>query len=65
MSDRVADVYDEVSEFEALLADAEANAVTDWEMEFVSDINDKFEKYGDKMYISTEQIETLERISKQ
>ena len=65
MSDRVADAYDEVSEFETLLADAEANAVTDWEMEFVSDINDKFEKYGDQMFISTKQIEILERISKQ
>ena len=65
MSDRVADAYDDLSEFESLLADAEANAETDWEMEFVSDINEKFEKYGDKMFISTKQIEILERISKQ
>lgn len=50
-------------DFPALLADASRNASTDWEMGFVSDIEDKYSDYEDDMFISTKQIEILERIA--
>lgn len=50
-------------DFAALLADASRNASTDWEMGFVSDLEDRFSDYEDDMLISTKQIEILERIA--
>lgn len=50
-------------DFVSLLADASRNASTDWEMGFVSDIEDRYSEYEDDMFISTKQIEILERIA--
>lgn len=50
-------------DFPALLARASRNATTDWEMGFVSDLEDKYSDYEDDMFISTKQIEILERIA--
>lgn len=50
-------------DFPALLADASRHATTDWEMGFVSDLEDKYSDYEDDMFISTKQIEILERIA--
>ena len=61
---QIKDQYDNVSDFEDLLSLAESQAKTDWEMEFVSDLNDKYEKYGDGMFLSQKQRETLEKIAK-
>ena len=50
-------------DFDSLLADANMNASTDWEEGFVSDILDRYSEYADTMFISTKQIEILERIA--
>lgn len=61
MSQQVADLdYD----FEDLLAEAENNAKGSWEEEFCDGIRDKFDEYGDKMYLSERQEEILQRIAK-
>lgn len=60
MSNTVADLD---FDFPDLLADASNNAGTDWEMGFVSDIEEKYEDFGDSMFISTRQIEILEKIA--
>lgn len=39
------------------------NAANDWEEKFVSDLKDKFEQYGRRMYLSENQREHLERIA--
>lgn len=65
MSETVAEMFDEASEFEDLLDAAESEASTGWEMDFVSDMRDRFEEYQERMYLSERQIEILERIAKQ
>jgi len=62
MGDRVQDHYDEI-EFTELLNSASANAANDWEINFVSDMQDRFEEFGRRMYLSDAQREHLERIS--
>jgi len=59
---QVHDEYED-DEFETLLSDAEMNAANDWEEQFVSDMKDKFEQYGRRMYLSENQREHLERIA--
>ena len=59
---QVQDEYED-DEFESLLSDAEMNAASDWEEKFVSDLKDKFEQYGRRMYLSENQREHLERIA--
>lgn len=59
---QVHDEYED-DEFETLLSDAEMNAANDWEEQFVSDLRDKFEQYGRRMYLSENQREHLERIA--
>lgn len=61
---QIRDQYDDVSDFEDLLSLAESQAKTDWEMEFVSDLYGKYEKYGDGMFLSDKQRETLEKIAR-
>ena len=46
----------------AVLGQAEEEASTDWEMEFVSSLADKHTQYGDDMLLSEKQYEVLERI---
>lgn len=62
MSQRVQDIYDD-NEFEGLLESARMNAANDWEETFISDLMDKFEEYGKRMYLSDSQLEHLERIA--
>ena len=64
MSEQIADIYDDVSEFEELLEAAEAESSTAWEMEFLDGVRNRYEKYHDGTYISEKQIEILERIAK-
>lgn len=62
MSDTVQDHYTE-DDFESLLDDAESNAASDWEGEFVADMKARFQQYGKRMYISAAQRSHLERIA--
>ena len=62
MSEKVQDLYDE-EEFQSLLDYAEANASNDFEINFVSDMQDRWEQYGKRMYLSDKQHEILERIA--
>lgn len=62
MSGKVQDSYTH-DEFEEILDDAEMNAANDWEESFVSDMKQKFEQYGIRMFISERQIEIIERIA--
>ena len=51
-----------VAEFEDLLSSAEENAVSGYEMDFVADIRDKYEKYKENIYLSYRQEAMLRRI---
>lgn len=61
MSQQVADLdYD----FEDLLSEAESNARGAWEEDFTDGVRDKFDEYGDRMYLSDRQEDVLKRIAK-
>jgi len=62
MSD-ILDFYDEGEEFEEVLINAETNAKGEREIEFVDSLRDRFEEYGEFMYLSEAQYEWLERIA--
>ena len=62
-SQKVRDLYPSIEEFETLLSDADDNIQTDWEINFVEDMFDRYKKYGREMYLSESQKEQLERIA--
>jgi len=57
-------VYELDYDFGDLLDEAKDNASGSWEENFVDDLRDKFEAYGDRMYLSEKQEEILQRIAK-
>lgn len=59
----VAETYTDVADFEELLDGAEQQASRGWDISFVADLKEKYEKFGSRMYISSDQIAQLERIS--
>lgn len=52
-----------IDDFEELLDSADTNAISEWDMEFVADIKDRYQKYGDDTFISQSQLEQLERVA--
>ena len=60
---KLLDHFDSVVEFEELLAEADEQAVTTWQEDFVSDMKDRYEQYGTEMYLSDPQKDVLERIA--
>lgn len=63
MSTTILDHFDDAEEFETVLEDAEANASTDREIEFVDSIRNKYDEYGERMFLSAAQYSWLERLS--
>lgn len=59
---RVSDQFDDPADFQQLLSDAESQAKTEREQEFVADMNEKWEKYGPGMYLTEKQRNWLEEI---
>lgn len=62
MSDKVQDHFED-DEFESLLSAASMNAANDWESDFVSDMEERFDQYGRRMFLTDRQLEILERIA--
>lgn len=60
MSQTVSDLYDD---FEDVLDVAESKARGAWEEQFVADLRDKFDEYGERMFLSDRQDEILQRIT--
>ncbi len=60
MSQTVSDLYDN---FEDVLYVAGMKARGDWEKQFVEDLADKFDEYGERMFLSDRQDEILQRIT--
>lgn len=55
----------DIENFDSLLEDAENNSITEWEMEFVTDVQGKYFQYGENTRISELQLTVLERIASQ
>ena len=60
----VNELFPDTTDFTELLSDAETHARTEWEMEFVSDLFEKWGKWSYKMMISEKQLEILRRIAR-
>lgn len=60
---KISDIYPDGDDFEELLASAEENASNDWETEFVSSLQERYEQYGVNMFLSDKQDEILNRIA--
>ena len=63
MSTTILDHFDDIDEFESALEQAETNASTEREMEFVDSIRNKYEEYGERMFLSDAQYSWLTRLS--
>jgi hypothetical protein len=50
-------------DFEEALSIAQDKARGAWEEQFVSDLQDRFDEYADRMFISDRQVEVLLRIT--
>lgn len=50
-------------DFDSLLAEANENASTDWEADFVDSLLDRYSNFADNMFISEKQIESLKKIA--
>lgn len=50
-------------EFSTLLDDASFGAVTEWEIDFCSDMQERWMQYEDDMFVSEKQLEVLKRLS--
>lgn len=51
-------------DFEELIDAAESNASSGWEMEFCEDLRKRFNKYGDNMIVTDNQVAKLREIAK-
>ncbi len=59
---QVLDLYDSTDDFESDLEDARMQARSDWDEQFVKDMKERYEQYGERMYLSEAQHEQLLRI---
>jgi len=57
-------IASDIDNYADLLESAELNAKNDWEMDFVFDLMNKFDEYGDDTYVSEAQLEKLEKIAR-
>ena len=63
LSKKVEDQFYDIDEFDKLLLAAEDFAISDWEMDFVADIQEKYKKYGARMFLSDAQVDQLAKIA--
>lgn len=54
----------DIDNYADILEQAELNAKNDWEMDFVFDLMNKFDEYGDDTFVSEAQLEKLEKIAR-
>lgn len=63
MSATLSDFYPDEQKFKRTLQAAEMLAEGDWAERFVADIRDRYERYGNKMFMTEKQFSALENIS--
>ena len=63
MSETIKDHFDEVGDFDEMLEDAGLNAETGWEEDFVAELQERYDQYNEKTFLSGKQVEVLKRIA--
>jgi hypothetical protein len=61
---RVSDFFDNADDFMEHLDLADSNADTETQMQFVSDLREKFEQYGTQMFFSDKQNNWLKSLAR-
>ena len=61
-SNTVKDYFDDITDFEELLYNAEQQANSGWEMDFVADIKERFETWKHRTFLSEAQLAVINRI---
>ena len=61
----IAEQFDRLEEFTALLAVASLNASNEWEEQFTADLGANYQRWRGGMYLSDSQHLQLERIANQ
>ena len=62
MGTRANDFFED-GELDGIIDQAETNANNDFEMEFTSSIREKFDEWGENMFMSEKQRDILRRIA--
>ena len=60
---KIKDQYDSEKEYQEVLDDAERNAETEWEVQFIEDMKAKFERFGMEAYLTNNMKDHLERLA--
>lgn len=60
---KLSEKFKTIGEFELVLDSAEHNASSEFEMEFVASIKEKYDQFGMNMFFSEKQEEVLDRIA--
>jgi hypothetical protein len=60
---QLVELFENSKEFESVLSSAEGNAKNEWEENFVTDLQDRYARYGMKMYLTDPQLEKLHGIA--
>lgn len=60
---KISDRYPDDDDFEEMLSSAVENASNEWETEFVSSLQERYEQYGVNMFLSEKQDEILRRLA--
>lgn len=63
MSKTIIDHFDDIDEFESALEQAETNASKARDIEFVDIIRNKYDEYGERMFLSDAQYSWLMRLA--
>jgi hypothetical protein len=53
----------EIDNFNDLLSQAEINAEDEWSLDFTGSMRMRYKKWGDDTYVSSKQLEQLERLA--
>ncbi|MDD1625976.1 MAG: hypothetical protein LUQ26_00655 [Methylococcaceae bacterium] len=53
----------DIDGFEDILEEADSQASSSWDVNFVTDMQERYASYGEDMYISDSQLKQLERIA--
>lgn len=56
-------LVNEIDNFETMLAQAEKQANSTWDLQFIDSLHERYDRFGEKTFITEKQLEQLERIS--
>jgi hypothetical protein len=59
----ILEYVDSIEEFEDILDQADGNASSGWDMDFISSLRERLDKWGERLFVTSEQWRHLARIA--